>query len=189
MILQTGGVAVGDTSTRSRPALAASAKASVREITPNCSPSTSITRTDVALISRLIFNSLAMGHLQTVKKLFELCTPFTDKFDEGVHTDGTEILPVPLSRRNLKSPRPLVPTNISPERAGVAGKTPTGGAEDSLTICELKETNRYPSYLARPAFVPNQRNPSLSWQMLENADNDALPSLSVKCSNRWKRPG
>jgi hypothetical protein len=65
--LQTGGAAVGDTSTRSRPALAASARASVRVMTPNCSPSILITRTEAALISRLILKSLAIGHLQTLK--------------------------------------------------------------------------------------------------------------------------
>jgi len=86
MILQTGGVAVGDTSTRSRPALAASARASVREMTPNCSPSILITRTDADLISRLILKSLAIGHLQTSKILLELGTLFADKGNESLHT-------------------------------------------------------------------------------------------------------
>jgi hypothetical protein len=69
MILQTGGAAVGDTSTRSRPTFAASARASAREMTPNWFPSTSITLTDEDLISRLILKSLAMGHLQTSKQV------------------------------------------------------------------------------------------------------------------------
>src|SRR5450830_1017409 len=101
MIRQTGGSAVGDTSTRSRPALAASARASVREMTPNCCPSISITLTDAALISRLIFKSFAMGHLQKSNKLPILCTLFTDKGNERLHIDGPEVLPVPLPRRNL----------------------------------------------------------------------------------------
>src|SRR3989339_274277 len=105
MIRQTGGAAVGDTSTRSRPALAASVMASVREITPNCPPSISITRTDAALISRLILKSLAMGHLQTSKKLSKLCTLFTHKVDERLHVDGTEVLSIPLPWRNLTGVR------------------------------------------------------------------------------------
>ena len=42
-----------------------------------------------------------MGHLQTFFLLLELCTLFADKGNECIHAHGTEILSVPLTRRNL----------------------------------------------------------------------------------------
>jgi hypothetical protein len=55
MILQTGGSAFGDISTKSSSKLFAFSRASFIDITPNCSPvSSTITRTLVAVISSLI---------------------------------------------------------------------------------------------------------------------------------------
>ncbi len=55
MILQTGGSAFGDTSTRSRPKSAAAANALAIDITPSWFPSGSITLTSLARIILLIF--------------------------------------------------------------------------------------------------------------------------------------
>jgi len=57
---------MGETSTRSNPAFAASASASFREMTPSCLPSSSITLTDAALISLFMLKSFAMVHLRNM---------------------------------------------------------------------------------------------------------------------------
>jgi hypothetical protein len=51
MILQTGGSALGEISTRSILASAANCNASLIETTPTCSPSAPTTRTRLAVIS------------------------------------------------------------------------------------------------------------------------------------------
>src|SRR5690554_2019555 len=92
----TGGLAWGDTSTKSRPFSAAAASASSMGITPNCSPSGSTTRTSLARISRLMFVScLAMGHLLVVFAAFlhYICTEF-------IHAHRLKVLTVSKSRCN-----------------------------------------------------------------------------------------
>src|SRR5260370_10804949 len=54
MILQTGGLAMGDTSTRSRPYSAALARATSRGRTPSCSPSGPMTLSSRARIRRFV---------------------------------------------------------------------------------------------------------------------------------------
>ena len=56
--MQTGGFALGETSTRSRPASSAAARASLIGIIPICSPSGLITLTSFALIFWLILTKL-----------------------------------------------------------------------------------------------------------------------------------
>lgn len=54
MIRQTGGSAVAETSTRSRPAICAACRAAGTVRIPNCSPASEITRTSLQLIWLLI---------------------------------------------------------------------------------------------------------------------------------------
>src|SRR5205085_3754556 len=54
MILQTGGLAMGETSTRSRPNSTALARATSRGRTPNCSPSGPITLSSRARMRRFV---------------------------------------------------------------------------------------------------------------------------------------
>jgi hypothetical protein len=68
MILHTGGLALGDTSTRSSPASTASSRALSIPTIPNCSPSLSISLTAGApFISSFILKSF----IQTWVKLFK----------------------------------------------------------------------------------------------------------------------
>src|SRR5688572_22029211 len=60
MIRQTGGLAMGATSTRSRSASLAMTSASGRLLIPNCAPSASIRRTSRALIRSLLLVSAAV---------------------------------------------------------------------------------------------------------------------------------
>jgi hypothetical protein len=60
MILQTGGFALGETSTRSRPCSEAASRASALEIIPIWLPSGSITRTSFARIASFILVRLAL---------------------------------------------------------------------------------------------------------------------------------
>ena len=53
-ILHTGGLASGDTSTRSSPLLSAISRAFVMSVIPSCAPSESISLTSLTLISSLI---------------------------------------------------------------------------------------------------------------------------------------
>lgn len=62
MIFATGGVALGDISTKSNPASSAAFKASSREITPICSPLSPITRNSEARIASLIRTDLLMSN-------------------------------------------------------------------------------------------------------------------------------
>ena len=54
MILHTGGLAAGDTSTRSNPSSSAALRASLILITPNYLPVLEITRTSLAVICSFV---------------------------------------------------------------------------------------------------------------------------------------
>src|SRR3954471_24073442 len=68
MILQTGGFAMGETSTRSRPNSTALARATSRGRTPNCSPSGPMTRSSRARIRRFVRASRMADSLVYVEK-------------------------------------------------------------------------------------------------------------------------
>src|SRR6185437_5394883 len=79
---QTGGTALGDTSTRSRPRSRAIFRASNGAIMPSCSPASSITRTSRARILSLIrmkflAERLSMGVLQKLWPRGHLATQYT----------------------------------------------------------------------------------------------------------------
>src|SRR5210317_2415766 len=68
MIRQTGGAALGETSTRSRPCSSAACSAAPNSMIPSCPPSSSMTRTSLARIDSLILVvSLLMTHLLMVQ--------------------------------------------------------------------------------------------------------------------------
>ena len=62
MILHTGGLAFGETQTRSSPTSAALSRASFLEIMPTCSPSAPISLTSLALIPSFTNWSFIMLH-------------------------------------------------------------------------------------------------------------------------------
>src|SRR5688500_17778067 len=68
MILQTGGLAIGLTSTRSSPNSPAFSSAASRVRTPSCSPAGPTTRSSRARIRRLVLWSRAMRHYLLKRK-------------------------------------------------------------------------------------------------------------------------
>src|SRR4051812_25509453 len=68
MILQTGGFAMGETSTRSRPNSTALARATSRGRTPSCSPSGPMTRSSRARIRRFVRASRMADSFVYVRK-------------------------------------------------------------------------------------------------------------------------
>ena len=59
MILQTGGLASGDTSTKSKPSSSAWFKASLILIIPSCFPVLEMTRTSLAVIFSLVLGPVS----------------------------------------------------------------------------------------------------------------------------------
>jgi hypothetical protein len=77
MILQTGGLACGATSTRSSSLSSDTLKASSRETIPICLPSGDINLTSLALIRSLILKSLLIDiHLLEIKIINVLYHPY-----------------------------------------------------------------------------------------------------------------
>lgn len=78
MTLHTGGFALATISTKSKPALVASLRASSMLTTPACSPSAFTRRTSLALISSLMFKRFDFLMLMgiTPHQIFDYIDPF-----------------------------------------------------------------------------------------------------------------
>src|SRR3974390_3776097 len=96
MIRQTGGTAVGETSTRSSCCCSASSSALEVGMTPSASPSAPMTRTSVARMALLMFT---VGFAMTAPpELLEVLAFHCNEIDEIGRLHGIQVLAVAIAR-------------------------------------------------------------------------------------------